>query len=142
MSEKLIVERDIWIKAPRERVWQALTDDRQFSTWWGERWEMPDLRVGGEITYGEPGESMTAVIEVFDPPSEFAFRWPPQPLYYSTEMTTVYRLEEENGGTRVRVTESGFENMPGTSGREQFECTQNGYVSILANLKSYVEEGA
>lgn len=139
--EKLTVEKDIWIKASPERVWRALTDDKKFSAWWGERWEMPDLTVGGEIRYGEPGESMTAVIEVFDPPREFAFRWPPQTMYYSTEMTTRYLLEEENGGTRVRVTEAGFENMPGSAGREQYECTEKGYGTILAGLKAHVEGG-
>jgi uncharacterized protein YndB with AHSA1/START domain len=139
--DKLMVERDIWIKAPIDRVWHALTDDKQFSKWWGERWVMPELRVGGEIAYGEPGETMTAVIEIIDPPREFAFRWPPQPLYYSTEMRTVYRLEEEDGGTRVYVAESGFENMPGGIGKEQFECTREGYGSILASLKAHVEGG-
>jgi hypothetical protein len=103
---------------------------------------MPDLRVGGEITYGEQGESMTAVIETFDPPREFGLRWPPQPQYYSTEMTTVYRLEEEDGGTRVYVAESGFEGMPGNAGKVQFECTREGYGTILAGLKEHVEGGA
>jgi uncharacterized protein YndB with AHSA1/START domain len=31
--EKLVVERSIWIAAPRERVWQAVTDPEQLAQW-------------------------------------------------------------------------------------------------------------
>ncbi|HWQ15589.1 MAG TPA: SRPBCC domain-containing protein, partial [Roseiflexaceae bacterium] len=31
--EQLTVERSIWIDAPRERVWQALTDPEQVARW-------------------------------------------------------------------------------------------------------------
>ena len=31
--EILTVERSIWIGAPRERVWQAVTDPEQLAQW-------------------------------------------------------------------------------------------------------------
>ena len=39
MSE-LKVERSIWVNAPRERVWQAITRAEEIRQWWGsDYWE-------------------------------------------------------------------------------------------------------
>lgn len=33
--KKMAVERSIWINAPRERVWRAITETEQIRQWWG-----------------------------------------------------------------------------------------------------------
>jgi hypothetical protein len=52
---------------------------------------------------------------------------------------TIFRLEEENGGTRVTVTETGFEALPDDIRQERFDSTAKGYETVLAGLKVYVE---
>ncbi len=46
------LKRSIWINAPRERVWRAITDAEQVNQWWNkdDRWEIPALRVGHSHT--------------------------------------------------------------------------------------------
>lgn len=138
--EPIHVERSIWISAPRERVWRAITEAEQIRQWWGgDHWEIAALQVGATVAFGDPDDLMFATIAVVDPPREFSLRWPPQSQYHSIEMITTFRLEEENGGTRVTVTESGFEALPGDVRQQRVDSTAQGYETVLAGLKAYVE---
>lgn len=137
--EPLTVERSIWINAPRERVWRAITETEQIRQWWGQYWNIPALEVGATVEFGEVDDPMHATIAVLDPPREFSLQWPPQPQYHSIDMYTTFRLEEENGGTRVTVTETGLEAIPESIRQERFEATLRGYETVLADLKTHVE---
>ena len=137
--EKMTVERTIWIAAPRERVWQAITDAKQIQRWWEDYWEIPALEVGGTVKFGDEDDPMLATIAVVDRPREFAIQWPPQPQYHSIDVFTRYVLEEENGGTRVTVSETGFEALPDDIRQQRFDSTAEGYTTVLASLKDYVE---
>lgn len=137
--EKLTVEKDIWIDAPIARVWQAVTSDVELMKWWGDTWEIPRLELGAELKFGEPGEMMSANIERLDPPREFVIRWPPQEAYHNIEMLTIFELEEENGGTRLKVTETGFEALAEDIRQKRYESTAKGYETVLGSLKAFVE---
>lgn len=138
--EAMTVERTIWINAPRERVWRAITTASEIRQWWGgDHWEIDSLVVGGQIKFGDPNDLMLAIIDVLDPPRQFTIRWPPQEQYHSINVYTIYILTEENGGTRVQVTETGFEALPDDIRQQRFDSTSNGYATVLAGLKDYVE---
>jgi uncharacterized protein YndB with AHSA1/START domain len=137
--EKLVVESSTWINAPRERVWRAITDADQIQQWWDDYWDIPVLQVGATIKFGSVDDPMLATIAVVDPPHEFAVQWPPQPQYHSIEMRTTFRLEEENAGTRVTVSETGFEGLPDDIRQKRMESTAEGYTTVLANLKALLE---
>lgn len=137
--EKLTVEKDVWIDAPIARVWQAVTSDAELMKWWGDTWEIPLLEPGAEIKFGEPGEMMSANIERLDPPREFVIRWPPQEGYHNIEMLTIFELEEQNGGTRLKVTETGFEALAEDIRQKRYESTAKGYETVLGSLKTFVE---
>lgn len=137
--EATTVERSIWINAPRERVWKAITDDKQLQQWWADYWSIPVLQVGATIKFGTEDDPLMATIAVFDPPREFGIHWTPQPQYHSVEMTTTFTLEEENGGTRLTVKDTGFEGMPDDIRREQVKRTNEGYTKVLAALKAMLE---
>jgi uncharacterized protein YndB with AHSA1/START domain len=138
--EPLKVERSIWINAPRERVWRAVTETEEIKQWWGnDDWEITALEVGATVKFGDPDDLLLATVAVVDRPREFSIQWPPQPQYHSIAMVTTYRLEEENGGTRVTVTETGFESLPDDIRQKRFDSTAQGYETVLADLKVYVE---
>jgi uncharacterized protein YndB with AHSA1/START domain len=138
--EPLKVERSIWINAPRERVWRAVTETEEIKQWWGnDDWEITALEVGATVKFGDPDDLLLATVAVVDRPREFSIQWPPQPQYHSIAMVTTYRLEEENGGTRVTVTETGFEALPDDIRQKRFDSTAQGYETVLADLKVYVE---
>jgi uncharacterized protein YndB with AHSA1/START domain len=134
------VERSVWIAAPRERVWRAITEAEQIMQWWGgDHWEIGALEVGGQIKFGEPSDLMLATIAIVDPPHRFVIAWPPQEQYHSIAMFTSYTLEEENGGTRVTVSETGFEALPEEIRQQRVEQTARGYALVMDSLKAYVE---
>lgn len=133
------VERSVWIAAPRERVWQAVTDAEQLTRWWtGGEWDIPVLEVGGRVRFGLGDDAALATIAVLDPPREFRMDWEPNPMF-PTRMTSTLRLEEENGGTRVTALETGFEGLPEDIRRKRVEGNEAGYEVVLAALKALVE---
>ena len=78
--EQLVVERTIWIAAPRERVWRAITEPQQLEQWYatGCPWEIPALQVGATVKfYNTDTDVQLAMIEVVAPPHQFTLRWQP-----------------------------------------------------------------
>ena len=114
------IERSIFIRAPRARVWRAIADAAEFSTWFRVKAEgafAPGARI--RMTSTHPGYehiSFWITIETVVPETSFSWRWHPgsqQPPEGSSEPTTLveFRLADEDGGTRVTVVESGFEQI-------------------------------
>jgi uncharacterized protein YndB with AHSA1/START domain len=139
--EKLFVERSIWIAAPRERTWQAVTEAEQLTVWFapGCNWEIPVLEVGQPAKfYNTPDDIALHTIEALEPPRYFALSWEEN----GKPMLTTFTLEEEKEGTRVTVNESGFEQLPDEIRETRMEQTAAGYTESLENLKAYLEGGS
>lgn len=136
------LEHKIWIAVPRERVWHAITESQQIKQWWGADGyaEITDLRTGAPIKFGRDDGAIFATIRAIDPPHEFVYEWPPHPRYFSVPFITRYILEEENGGTRVTFSESGFEAWPDDEVRRaRFDRISREFRMVLENLKAYLE---
>jgi len=142
------IEKTIRLKAPRSRVWKALTDAGQFGTWFRVKLDN-DFAVGrrttGKITY--PGyEHLTfeVTVEQMEPERLFAFRWHPYAIDpkvdYSQEPTTLvlFRLDEEAEGTRLTVTESGFDGIPPGRRHEAFRMNEGGWATQMENIRTHV----
>jgi uncharacterized protein YndB with AHSA1/START domain len=137
---KLTVERSIWIAAPRERVWQAVTEPAHLEQWYavGCPWEIPALEAGATVKFHNTStEILSASIEVVDPPCQLTLRWAPEPD--GTLIVTSFLLANENGGTRMTVTESGYDSMPEGERHKRADETGAGYAMSIENLKAYVE---
>ena len=52
--------------------------------------------------------------------------------YHSIKMFTTFLLEEENSGTRVTVTETGFEALPDDIRQQRYNSTAEGYEKVLS----------
>ena len=145
-----VIEKEIVVQAPRAKVWRALTDARQFGRWFGVEMHdpfAPGARARGRITYpGKEHLTMEIEIERMEPEHLFSWRWHPfavDPGYdYSTEPTTlvVFELDEVPEGTRVRVTESGFDRIPLARRAEAFLRNSNGWAQQMKNIARYVAE--
>src|SRR6266404_5258550 len=92
------IERDILLKAPRSRVWRALSNAEEFGDWFGVALRGKTFaagkRVQGQITY--PGYEhivFDVVIERMEPERFLSFRWHPYAVEsgidYSKEPTTL-----------------------------------------------------
>ncbi len=135
--EQPTVERDVWIAAPPEKVWDILTDPRHMEQWWGDKWQFSSRAAGGTVTFGDPADASHAAITVFDAPTRFVLQW--QASAGWPALVTEYSLVEENGGTRVYVSESGFEQFGDDVRQKRLDQTSEGYQQVLSDLKVYVE---
>ncbi len=131
--DKITIERSIWINAPRERVWQAVSDPVQIAQWFapGAVFSINSNRISVRI--GET-DMEVAVIETIDPPRQLTTRNLPE-----MNLATTYLLEEENGGTRFTVIESGLETLSEDERQKHLEQDSNGWVMALENLKAFVD---
>jgi len=106
------VEKEILIEAPVEVVWYLLTEPDQIRQWFADEAEI-ELRVGGKGALTFKGhDSYQLQVEAMEPPRRFAFRWVSRPgliLRNDNSLLVEFILEPENGSTRLRVVESGFD---------------------------------
>jgi uncharacterized protein YndB with AHSA1/START domain len=140
--EKIAVERSIWIDAPRERVWRAITDPEQIQSWFspGTTWQLSALQVGGKLSVHNPDtgtDLYVNVIELVDPPHRLAMRSEPEPP--DTPRVTTWTLEEEKGGTRVTVTEAGYELYTDDTRQQRMDQDSMGFGMLLENLQAHVD---
>lgn len=141
-KKRYAVERSIWIRAPRERVWAALTDLKLVEQWFspGTRWEVTAPEVGGRLFVPDPetgAQLYVNVIELLDPPHRLVLRSEATPP--DVPHVTAYTLEEENGGTRLTLTDSGYELEPEDQRWGKMEQNAFGFGMMLDNLKAVAE---
>jgi uncharacterized protein YndB with AHSA1/START domain len=145
-----VIEKEIVLRAPRSRVWRALTDAREFGSWF--RAEIDGAFAPGRTARGRilhPGyEHLTfeMVIVQMEPESLFSFRWHPYAIDpdhdYSQEPRTlvVFELAEAAEGTRIRLTESGFDQIPLSRRAEAYRMNSQGWGTQLDNIARHVEQ--
>lgn len=146
------IERKILLRAPRARVWRALTDWKEFGAWFGVVMEgpfAPGARVAGTITHPEYAHlAFDIVIERMEPERLLSWRWVPGAMergrdYSHEPMTLVtFTLEEAPGGTLLTVVESGFERIPPDRRTKAFRENSGGWDEQMKNIERHVTETA
>jgi uncharacterized protein YndB with AHSA1/START domain len=136
-------ERSIWIKASRERVWQALVDPAQLQGWFSPTtpWNLSALEVGGKffvINEETKKETYGNVIEVLEPPTKLVMRSVPDDGSNLVKHTT-YSLRDESDGTRLMVNYVGYELDPEATRWENLERDTYGFGMMLQNTKAFIE---
>ncbi|AZD09476.1 Aha1 domain superfamily [Pseudomonas chlororaphis] len=143
------IERKILLKAPRSRVWAALADAEAFGNWFGVALAGQRFVVGqrtrGQITY--PGYEhlvWDVRVERLEPEHLFAFSWHPYAVEpgvdYSAEPSTLvqFELEDLDGGTLLRVVESGFDGIPPERRLKAFRMNSRGWDEQMNNIENYL----
>jgi uncharacterized protein YndB with AHSA1/START domain len=150
---------EIFVAAPPERVFQAITDPAQTSQWWGQKGMyrvtggQADVRPGGRwftAGVGEDGTSFRVEGEYLqiEPPRLLVHTWEPS---YSDLKRTVVRWELEpqsvhglqsagpqrtGTGTMVKIRHSGFAgNVKEATGHGE------GWRRVLGWMQAFVERG-
>ena len=89
--------------------------------------------------------AFSVLVEAIEPMTRFAFRWHPFAVDrghdYSQEPTTLveFRLEALGDTTRLRVVESGFDQVPAHRRERAFRMNEGGWAAQAENLRNYVE---
>jgi uncharacterized protein YndB with AHSA1/START domain len=157
-STDRIVKR-VFLRAPQERVWRAISEARQFGAWFG-------LQFDGEFAAGKPisgvivptkadpevaktqekysGMKVGFIVDRIEPMRLFSFRWHPfgiDPNYdYSKEPTTLveFTLEPKDGGTQLTIVESGFDAIPIERRSDAFEADDEGWEAQAKMIAKYL----
>lgn len=142
------IHKQIHLKAPRSRVWRALTDHREFSAWFGVNLESPFL--AAQSTAGnlsDPGYEhirMEVTVRRLEPEHYFSYTWHPYAIEpgvdYSEETPTLveFTLEEKGGETLLTIAESGFAKLPPHRRDEAFRMDAKGWSAQLKNIEEHV----
>jgi uncharacterized protein YndB with AHSA1/START domain len=144
------IEKEITLKAPRARVWRALADAREFGAWFGVELESafaPGATVRGRITVsGYQDLPMEIVIVEMVPERRLSYRWHPYAIdpkidYSREPMTLVtFELEEVAGGTRLRVVETGFDQIPLARRAKAREMNEGGWAEQMKRIERHVTQ--
>ena len=146
------IERKILLKAPRSRVWRAISNAEEFAAWFGVDLKgktfAPGQHVRAQVTH--PGYEhivLDILIERMEPERLLSWRWHPAPvdpsIDYSKEPTTlvVFELEEVEGGTLLTVVESGFDKIPRSRRLEAFRMNNEGWDEEITRIENYIATG-
>ena len=141
-TEAFQVTRTLIVHAPPSTVWAALTRADLIARWFGQEAHLPDLRVGGEGTFGFDGYGQFAVrIEEYDEPTAFAFSWTNQAgaeLRPDNSTLVRFTLSPDGEGTVLAVVESGFERL-GDRAEGAMADNRSGWTGELDELVAFVE---
>jgi uncharacterized protein YndB with AHSA1/START domain len=142
------IEKKILLRAPRARVWRALTDAKEFGAWFRVNLEgrfAVGQQIRGKITYpGYEHVTMEVTVERMEAEELFSYRWHPYAIDpkvdYSGEPTTLveFRLEDAAEGTLLTVVESGFDRLPSGRRDEAFRMNSGGWDGQLKNIERHV----
>jgi uncharacterized protein YndB with AHSA1/START domain len=153
------IEKQILLRAPRSRVWRALTDSQQFGTWFGVKFDAPfktgifqrgvivPTAVDPEVAKAQQpyaGRAFEITVDRIEPERLFSFRWHPFAIEpdvdYSHEPTTLvsFTLEEAAEGTMLTLVESGFDRIPLERRAKAFTANEQGWSMVVTLIEKYL----
>ncbi len=143
------IERKILLKAPRARVWRALSNAAEFGSWFGVDFKGKSFVAGkpvrGQVTYpGYEHIAMEVLIEKIVPEQILSWRWHPAAIDpsvdYSQEPMTlvVFDLKDEEGGTLLTVVESGLDKIPLARRADVFRMNSSGWDQQMKSIEKHV----
>jgi len=142
------IEKEIVVRAPKERVYAALTTPEQFVKWFSigvegtfETGERPI------VDFGEYGKFKIYVVAA-NPHDYFAYRCVPGSVYCPqgflgdvlAEPNTLveFTLETVEGGTKVHLKESGIASLPVEVIEKTLQGNDAGWNFMLGRLLDYL----
>jgi uncharacterized protein YndB with AHSA1/START domain len=148
MADADRIEKKVILRAPRSRVWRAITNTEEFGAWFRVKLQgafVEGVTVRGQITHpGYEHVTMEMQVERIEPEAYFAYRWHPYAIDstvdYSSEPTTLveFRLDEADGGTLLTIVESGFDRIPLARRAEAFRMNEGGWTQQTVNIERHV----
>ena len=135
------IERTVELAHPPGTVWAALTTAEGLAAWFGDEATI-DLRPGGagRMRWAN-GFSVDLRVERVEEPTAFGFTWPIYGLPADDPRRTYveFTLEPVGAGTRLRVVESGFAQLPEDAYRKAYDANTQGWTSELRELVDYLD---
>ena len=143
------IDRTIEIEAPPDRVWRVLTTAADLAAWFKVTVE-GDIAPGAEVwmTSTQPGyEGMRFAVRIVEmtAPRQFVWQWHPgavdPAVDYSREpwTTVTFVLEAAGRGTRLSVSEIGFNEISLSRRAKVFADNTGGWTAVIDWIRTYAE---
>jgi uncharacterized protein YndB with AHSA1/START domain len=153
------IEKKVLLRAPLARVWRAISDAKEFGSWFGVKFDAPftpgaKLRgvivpttVNEEVARSQKpyeGTPFEITVEEMEPERLFSFRWHPYAVErgvdYSLEPTTLvaFTLEKTVDGIMLTITESGFDQVPLARRAKAFSANEGGWSKQVELIEAYL----
>jgi uncharacterized protein YndB with AHSA1/START domain len=154
-----IIKKTISLDVPCDKVWQAISDAKQFGYWFGVVFDSeftPGSHIVGHIVptkvdaeiakLQEPhaGKLFEIDVDRIEAPHTFSFRWHPFAIDpnvdYSTEPQTLvtFALEKTSTGTQLTISESGFSQIPMPRSAEAHSANDGGWSAQMELIRKYL----
>jgi uncharacterized protein YndB with AHSA1/START domain len=150
VAELSRIDRTIEIAAPPDRVWRALTNAEELSAWF-------QVKIEGEMVPGtevwmtsvhpaHAGQRFRVRFTEMNAPRRLVWEWHPgevdPAVDYSREpwTTVTFTLELSGGGTRLSVSETGFDAISLARRAKVYQDNSQGWAEVLVWLQTYVEK--
>jgi uncharacterized protein YndB with AHSA1/START domain len=153
------IEKQVFLRAPVERVWRAIADSQEFGRWFGVQIDGPFV-AGTSVTTTITGttvddevaerqrphagvKSIWQIVAV-EPPRRFAYRWHPfavdSDIGYDAEPTTLveFTLSPAADGVLLTIVESGFDAIPATRRSAALEANSGGWAKQVELVRKYL----
>ncbi len=122
---------------PIEKVWNAISDGEEISTWFIKADFKPE--VGYAYTFSSRGEEgcvpITGIVKEANPYT-LAYTWVVQDT--DTETMVTWKLEDLNGKTKLYLEHSGISKYPSNTAVELFESFDGGWENCINDLAQYL----
>lgn len=143
-----LIEREVRIAAPVERVWALVTEAEHLGSWFGDAGAEVDLRPGGAmtLTWSEWGTTH-ARVERVEPPRLFSWRWlldgEDEPSEGNSTLVE-FTLRADGGETLLKVVEAGFDglDLPEEERRRRYASHTGGWQRELDELAAHALQPA
>lgn len=143
------IDRTIEINASPSRVWRALTDPAELSAWFKVTIDGP-IAQGGEVQMtsthaGYEGQRFKVWFVELTPPKRLVWQWHPgevdATVDYSREprTTVTFELEASGSGTKVTLSETGFDEISLARRAKVFNDNSQGWAEVLTWLQRHAE---
>lgn len=136
-----VIKREIIVKAPKERVYKAITDPEQITHWFPDEIS-GSLEVGKQAVFTFDGYGKNSILVVDAQPfNHFAYRWIPGSANIVDDLTTVqttlveFHLTESGTGTKITLTESGFASLPADIAEKSLKENSGGWDHMMSRLE-------
>jgi uncharacterized protein YndB with AHSA1/START domain len=135
------IERTVELAHPQRKVWTALTTAEGLGAWFGNEATI-DLRPGGagQLRWTD-GSTKDLRVERVEEPAVFGFTWQPDELARDDPRRTYveFTLEPVGAGTRLRVVETGFAQVPDDVYRKAYDAHTEGWARELGELVDHLD---
>src|SRR6187402_3218084 len=153
------IQKQVVLRASRQRVWSALTDSKQFGAWFGVELDGPFVagqgvsgrivptQVDAEVAKAQQshaGAPFYCQVQRIEPMRLFSFRWhayavDPRADPANEPMTLVtFELREVEATIELTITESGFDQVPLERRATAFASNDEGWSAQAVLISKYL----